>query len=180
MVETELNTKVNEFYAKTIVTQKFLNSKNNPLELKIIVNQKKDNIFSSFNCQIGDSIKVKSKIIKKEKAEEKYTDTISSGNSAIYVTYDKKKIIINMGNIPPKTEVTLISEFIQLFEPSNIISFNINQNLPKFKGDHITYSNNEIKGKITIKTINEIKKIKNNISYANNIIEERYINENRN
>ena len=129
-VETVLDTKINEFYAKTIITQKFLNSQNNPLELKIFLNQKKDNIFSSFNCQIGDSIKVKSKIIKKEKAEEKYTDTISSGNSAIYVTYGNKKIIINMGNIPPKTEVILISEFIQLFEPSNIISFNINQNLP--------------------------------------------------
>ena len=158
MVKTELDTKVNEFYVKTIVTQKFLNSKENPIELKIILNQKKDNIFSSFNCQIGDSIKVKSKIIRKEKAEEKYTDTISSGNSAMYVTYDNTKIIINMGNIPPKTEVIFISEFIQLFEPSNIISFKINQNLPIFNEDQITYNNKEIKGKITIKTINEIKR----------------------
>ena len=109
-VETVLDTKINEFYAKTIITQKFLNSQNNPLELKIFLNQKKDNIiFSSFNCQIGDSIKVKSKIIKKEKAEEKYTDTISSGNTAIYVTYENNNIIINMGNIPSKTEVIFIS-----------------------------------------------------------------------
>ena len=171
MLETELDTKVNEFYAKTIVTQKFVNYEESPIELKIIVNQKMENfIFSSFICRIGDSIKVKSKIIKKEKAEEKYTDTISSGNSAIYVIYDYEKIVINMGNIPPKTKVIFISEFIQLFEPSKIIRFNIYKDLPIFREDYYksyySYKNKEIKGKITIKTINEIKKINKKLSDA--------------
>ena len=180
-VETDLDTTINEFYAKTIVTQKFLNSKENPLELKIIGNKTKENfIFLSFTCQIGDSIKVKSKIIKKEKAEEKYTDTISSGNSAIYVTYENNNIVLNLGNIPPKTEVIFISEFIQIFEPSKIIKYNIYKHLPIFQEDDNIYDNKKIKGKITIKTINEITKIKKNLSNDVEIIEEKYINEKKN
>ena len=180
-VETDLDTTINEFYAKTIVTQKFLNSKENPLELKIIGNKTKENfIILSFTCQIGDSIKVKSKIIKKEKAEEKYTDTISSGNSAIYVTYENNNIVLNLGNIPPKTEVIFISEFIQIFEPSKIIKYNIYKHLPIFQEDDNIYDNKKIKGKITIKTINEITKIKKNLSNDVEIIEEKYINEKKN
>ena len=180
-VETDLDTTINEFYAKTIVTQKFLNSKENPLELKIIGNKTKENfIFLSFTCQIGDSIKVKSKIIKKEKAEEKYTDTISSGNSAIYVTYENNNIVLNLGNIPPKTEVIFISEFIQIFEPSKIIKYNIYKHLPIFQEDDNIYDNKKIKGKITIKTINEITKIKKKLSNDVEIIEEKYINEKKN
>ena len=38
---------------------------------------------------MGKSLIVKSKVIKEEKAEEKYTDSISSGNVGIYTTLDK-------------------------------------------------------------------------------------------
>ena len=31
----EINTKINELYSKTIITQKFINESENPLELKI-------------------------------------------------------------------------------------------------------------------------------------------------
>ena len=85
---TAIDSKVNELFAKTTVTQKFTNSTDNPLELKIYVYKKEGLIFSEFFCQIGYSIKVKSKVIKKEKAEQKYTDSIASGNAAIFVSDD--------------------------------------------------------------------------------------------
>jgi len=120
-VFTEIESKVNELYVKTNVTQKFSNPTDNPLELKIYVFKKEEIIFSSFNCKIGDSISVKSKVIKKEKAEKKYTDSVASGNAAIFVSddpNDENRLIINMGNIPSKAEVIFISEFIHSIEAS--------------------------------------------------------------
>ena len=102
-VSVEIDSKVNELFAKTNVIQKFKNQSKDPLELKIYIYKNANLIFSSFNAKIGDSIKVQSKVIKKEKAEIKYTDSISSGNAAIFVAEDPSepdRIIINMGNIP--------------------------------------------------------------------------------
>ena len=76
---------------------------------------KKMGFFSSFNSKIGDSIAVKSKVIKKEKEEEKYSDNISKENVPIFVSDDpwnENRIIINMGNIPLKEEVIFTSNFI--------------------------------------------------------------------
>ena len=101
-VFTQVTSNVNECFYKTKVTQKFSNPLDNALELKIYIFKKENIIFSSFECQIGDSIKVKSKVIKEEKAKEKYGDSIASGNAAIFVTHDpldKNTIIINMGNL---------------------------------------------------------------------------------
>ena len=67
LVNVEIDSKVNELFAKTNVTQKFKNVSNDPLELKIYVFKNDNLIFSSFQAKIGDSITVKSKVIKKEK-----------------------------------------------------------------------------------------------------------------
>jgi hypothetical protein len=91
-VNVEIHSEVNELYSKTNVIQKFKNPESNPLELQIYVYKKDDIIFSSFFAQIGDSIKVKSKVIKKEKAEEKYNDAVSSGNEGYM--FMKMNIII--------------------------------------------------------------------------------------
>ena len=135
LVSVEVDSKVNELFAKTNITQKFKNESNDPLELKIHIFKLNNLIFSSFHAKIGDSITVKSKVIKKEKAEIKYTDSISSGNAAIFVyedPYDDHKIIINMGNIPPNEEVIFISEFIQFVESSKTYEFELFRNLPIF------------------------------------------------
>ena len=121
----DIYSKVNELYIKTLVTQKLKNETENPIELKIYVDKIENMIFSSFSAKIGDSIEVKSKVIKKSKAEEKYTDSISSGNAAIFVSKDRfnSRIIINMGNIPPKQEIIFKTEFIQFVESSNSYEF---------------------------------------------------------
>ena len=69
-VLTKIISNVNGLFCKTKVIQKFYNFLDNPLELKIYVLKKENIIFSSFLCQIGNSIKVKSKIIKEEKAKQ--------------------------------------------------------------------------------------------------------------
>ena len=118
--EVNINSKVNEVISTTSVTQKILNDTDNPIEVEVFIKKNLDNIiFSSFDAQIGDSTKIKSKVIKKEKAEEKYSDSISSGNAAIFTYFDendKNKIIVHIGNIPPKQELIFTSEFLQFTE----------------------------------------------------------------
>ena len=132
-VSVEINSQVNEIFSKSIITQKFSNQSFNPIELKIHISKMQNHIFSSFNAKIGDSKTVKSKVIKKEKAEEKYSDSISSGNAAIFVKEELDEYIINMGNIPPYEIVIFISEFIQFIENSKSFQFELSPNLPIFR-----------------------------------------------
>ena len=174
-VEVKCDSEVNELFAKTKVIQKLKNEESNPLELRVFVYKKVGIIFSSFIAQIGDSIKVKSKVIKKEKAENKYTDAISKGNASIYVYEEYNRIVINMGNIPPNQEITLISDFIQLVETSKTYEFELFRNLPIFYGKNI-FPNSNLKGKLQIKTKNNIIKIEKEILENKlKIIEEKYL-----
>jgi len=168
-VSVEIDSHVNELFSITKVTQRFKNPESNPLELRIFIYKKKDIIFSSFSAQIGDSIKVKSKVIKKNKAEEKFGDAIASGNAAIYVSEDSynNRIILNMGNIPPKEGIILICEFIQLTESSKKYEFEFFRNLPIFKGSNNIFQNFDLSGTIEIKTQNEIINVEKEILLNN-------------
>ena len=183
-VSVEIDSKINELFSKTIVTQKFKNQSEAPIELKIYVYKNDNLIFSSFNAKIGDSITVKSKVIKKEKAEIKYTDSISSGNAAIFVSEDpddEERIIINMGNIPANEEVVFTSEFIQFIEASKSLEFEIFRNLPIFQGKSEQYHNQSLKGRIKIETQNKIINIGKDILMKElKINEEKYLNEDKN
>ena len=179
--EVEINSFINEFYVKTIITQKIRNETENPLELKINFDQNGKSLFTSFSAKIGDLIQVKSKIIKLKKAEEKYTDDISSGNGAIFVCrdpYDENRIIINMGNIPPKQDLIFTSEHIQYLESTDKFYFEFFKNLPIISCEDIYFSP-EITGKVEIKMKNKIKICNKYFSNDLNIIEEKFIeNEN--
>ena len=108
-----IKSQVNEAFARTIVTQELLNDSSQPAEFSThYYNYNRGLLFSSFNVQIGESLKVSSKVIKENKAEEKYIDAISSGNAAIFTTTDKKdknKIITHIGKILPKQNVIFVS-----------------------------------------------------------------------
>ena len=159
--EITVYSKVNEVFSKTLVTHKILNDSDKPIELEIYIDRYYNkNLFSSFEAQIGDSKKAKSKVIKEEKAEIKYTDSVASGNAAIYTVIDKEdknRIIVHIGNIPPKEELTFISEFIQYTESANnSYEFEFFRNVPlmKNKGDEI--SSDIIKGILEIETKSKI------------------------
>ena len=179
-VECEIETQVNEIFVKSIVTQNFINPDDQPLELKIGIKKDPNILFNSFQAKIGDSITVKSKVMNKEKTLVKYTDSISSGNAAIFVAEDEesKNIIINMGNIPPKEKVVFISEYIYFIKFTNYYEFEIFRKLPLFfRNDSKKYSS-KIKEKIFIKTKNKICRIFKDINVENiKILEEKYLNE---
>ena len=112
--ETQIEAYVNEAYAETYITQIYFNNNNNPVELAIDLPNEKGVQFLDFEVEIKDK-KVKSKVITKEKAEEKYSDAIAEGNTAIYCEFNKmqNKYVIHLGNIEPKTKVIFKSHFHQ-------------------------------------------------------------------
>ena len=86
-----------------------------------------------------------------------------------------------MGNIPANEEVIFISEFIQYVESSKTYEFELFRNLPIFYGKAGEIQNKDLKGKINICTNNKIFKIEKNILMKELIIiEEKYLNDNKN
>ena len=112
--ETQIEAYVNEAYAETYITQIYFNNNDNPVELAIDLPNEKGVQFLDFEVEIKDK-KVKSKVITKEKAEQKYSDAIAEGNTAIYCEFNQKqnKYVIHLGNIEPKTKVIFKSHFHQ-------------------------------------------------------------------
>ena len=179
-VNCEIETLVNEVFVKSIVTQNFINPYNKPLELKIGLRKEPNILFNSFQAKIGDSIIVKSKVINKEKATIKYTDAISSGNTAIFVAEDKDKNIalINMGNIPPNEKVVFISEFLYFTKHTNYYEFEIFRKLPLFIKENSQRFPSKLKETIHIQTKNKICIISKDINVEKlKIIEDKYLNE---
>ena len=109
-----LKSNINEIFASTELTQYFVNSLENPIELTISFPIKEEINLNKFIVQIGEKI-VTSKIMEKEIAEEKYDESISSGNTGFLGEYDNemKSYSINLGNINPNEKVTLKAFFIQ-------------------------------------------------------------------
>ena len=110
-----INSNINELFATSEVTQVFTNTLTKSIELKVSFPLKPEIQLTKFVISIGDKTII-SKVLPKEKAEEKYTDAIASGNTGILSTLDEtgKSYTINIGNILPKEKVTLKSIFNQL------------------------------------------------------------------
>ena len=110
-----MKSNINEIFASTELTQYFINHLNNPIELIISFPIKEEISLIKFIIKIGEKI-VSSKVMQKEKAEEKYDNTIYSGNTGFIGRYndnEMKSYSVNIGNINPKEKVTLQAFFIQ-------------------------------------------------------------------
>ena len=109
-----LKSTINEVFASTELTQYFINSLDDPIELIVSFPIKEEINLNKFIIQIGDK-KVTSKVMEKRDAEEKYDESISSGNTGFLGEYDyeEKSYSINVGNINPKEKVKLKAFFIQ-------------------------------------------------------------------
>ena len=107
-----LNSKVNEIYATTELTQYFTNSFDQPIELTIIFPIKEEISLSKFVISTDGKIVI-SKVMAKEKAKEKYNDSIATGNAGFLSTYEENDVSysVNIGNISPKQQIKLNTIF---------------------------------------------------------------------
>ena len=165
-----VDTKLNEFYAKTIITQYFTNSSKEPIELEISFPIRNEIQFSKFTIKINGKIMI-SKIYEKQKAQEKYSDAIASGNNVIIAEYQNNEYKINIGIIKPNCTIELQTQFLQFILSKDMsYCFNTMINFPYFNDNRFKYENYcnseqyfcNIKGKILLKTNSKITRL---ISY---------------
>ena len=132
-----LSSEVNEIFATTEVTQYFTNPLDKSIELKIIFPINENITLSKFEVSIDDK-KIKSKVMAKEKAEEKYSDSVASGNMGFISRYeeDNKAYSVNIGNLKPKQQIELKSYFIEMIGSKDLsYEFNIMEDYPDFQYD---------------------------------------------
>ena len=144
-----LSSKVNEIYATTELTQYFTNTLEEAIELTILFPIKDEISLSKFVVAIGDKI-VLSKVMPKEKAEEKYNDVIASGNVGVISKYEEesKAYSVNIGNLKPKEKIKLNSIFLQMIGAQDLsYEFSIMEKYPSFYYKD-SKSNNKPKDKI--------------------------------
>jgi len=124
--EIEVNSTINEIFATTIIKQNFKNTFNKNIELIINFPIREEVILKKFEVQIGDK-KITSKILPKEKAEEKYSDSIASGNIGVIGNYtENNNYRVSIGNLAPNQVMNLTSEFIQMIsQDDKSYEFNI-------------------------------------------------------
>ena len=171
-----LFSKINEIFATTEVTQFFTNKLENPIELIILFPIIEKLSLSKFSIRIDDK-EIISKIISKEKAEEKYNDSISSGNMGFISRYedDNKSYSVNIGNLQPNKRIELNSIFIQMIDSRDLsYQIDIMEVYPSFCYKEMKdkkQKNKNISANFTIETQSKItrlivpffdKEIKNN------------------
>ena len=161
-----ISSEVNEIFASTEVTQYFTNELKDPIELKIIFPIHKKLSLSKFIVTLDEKTII-SKVMAKEKAEKKYSDTIASGNVGFMSSYedDNKTYSVNIGNLAPNKQVKLQSIFIQMLNSNDLsYEFNIIENYPAFRYDgmKINYSENDnkkLEARIKIETQSKITRL---------------------
>ena len=162
-----LNSKVNEIYATTELTQYFTNSFDQPIELTIIFPIKEEISLSKFVISTDDKIVI-SKVMAKEKAKEKYNDSIATGNAGFLSTYEENDVSysVNIGNISPKQQIKLNTIFIEMIGSQDMsYEFIIMDKYPTFhirqtkKSKKIKPINTILKANIEIKTESKITRL---------------------
>ena len=131
---------INEIYGTTEVTQYFTNTLDSPIELSVGFPILEEINLTKFLVTIGEKT-IASKVMSKEKAEEKYNDSLASGNTGIMSTYDNslKNYTVNIGNILPKQKLKLSTFFIQMLGANDMsYEFKIIESYPTFN-----YNNKE-------------------------------------
>ena len=169
-----LNATINEVFATTELIQYYQNTSDNPIELQILFPIKENINLSKFEITINDK-KVISKILEKEKAKEKYSDTIAKGNTAIISDYSKdyKSYNINIGNLNPKESLclkTIYNQSISSYDMS--YQYIIMKDFPSFineENDEDEKINPEIILKININTFSKITRLITNFKKKDNL-----------
>ena len=153
-----INTSINEIYAITEIKQTFTNTTSNNIELSISFPIIEDIQLNKFAVFKGEEIVI-SKVLDKERATEKYSDSISEGNTGILSSYNENNLNydVNIGNILPKEKIELISYFFQKITSNDMsYEFILMQNLPAFS--HKIFMK-KIIGKIIIKTNSKLTRL---------------------
>ena len=159
---------INELMCQTEITQYFKNTKKNPIELEIEVPQISNCNITKFEMIKGGK-KVISRLLEKEKAKEKYNDTISTGNYGFISHQKETKNIICLGNIASGEEIELKTFYLghiinkdlsyQASFPVIFPNFIMGDPDSKEEPETYYYKKKIVKGKIFLKTRSKITRL---------------------
>ena len=179
-------TYINELMSQTTVIQHFKNTRNEPIELEMIIPQLSNINITKFEM-IKNNKKIVSRLLEKEKAKEKYSDTITTGDSS-FISYNQEtETEICLGNVAPGDEIELKTYFFghiknkdlsyQARFPIIFPEFSLNDPNKGENLDYYRYSKKDVNGKIYINTQSKITRLV--ISGSNNFnkIEKKYGND---
>jgi len=115
--------------------QYYKNNNNKPVELTVIYPLRKEINFKKLNIDINGK-KSYSRIFEKEKAEDKFSDAMASGNVGIiskYAEEDPNSYSITIANVAPDAMIELTSEFIQFITSDDMsLCYSVMTNYPIF------------------------------------------------
>ena len=160
-----ITSQVNEIFASTELVQFFTNPLDNAIELTIFFPIKEEINLSKFVVSMDDKI-ILSKILPKEKAEEKYNDSVASGNVGVLSKYEEKNdaYSVNIGNLQTKKQIKLTSIFIQMIGAKDIsYEFIMMEKYPSFYYKELENNkgqkNKIIKANFEIKALSKITRL---------------------
>ena len=158
-----LKSSINEIFASTQITQYFKNPLDSPIELSISFPIKEEISITKFSISIGNKV-IMSKVLPKEKAEEKYEEALEEGNSAFISKYDEENnYIVNIGNIDSQQIVTLNSFFIQMIGSQDMsYEFTMMEKYPTFHYKELNVEkprNKKIIARLQIETQSKITRL---------------------
>ena len=112
-----IESSINELYSETKTSIKMINlNDTSKVELKMKLPLAKNSVLQKFEA-IKNNQKIVSKIYKKEKAEEKFSDAIAQGNMGLITTIKEDKpeeVEVNIGNLEPKETIEFILYSVDL------------------------------------------------------------------
>ena len=184
-----INTHINELICQTEVIQYFKNSRETAVELEMVIPQLSDINITRFEVIKKDQ-KIISQLLEKEKAKEKYNDTISTGNSSLISYNENNTTKICLGNLPSGEEIELKTYFFghiickdlsyQAKFPVIFPSFLIQDSKSEGNIENYSYNKSVVQGKININTSSKITRLIISGSKNFDKIEKKYSDDKRN
>ena len=184
-----INTNINELICQTEVIQYFKNNRETAIELEMVIPQLSDINITRFEVIKKDQ-KIISQLLEKEKAKEKYNDTISTGNSGLISYNENNTTKICLGNLPSGEEIELKTYFFghiickdlsyQAKFPVIFPSFLIQDSKSEGNIENYSYNKSVVQGKININTSSKITRLIISGSKNFDKIEKKYSDDKRN
>ena len=104
MVKVDTRSELRGSTASTNVELTYVNpSQDSPLECTYVVPIEKNTLLAKFEAVINDRV-VETKVMRKERAQERYDDAVAGGNAAVFAKKSKKDdtMTIKLGNLLPE------------------------------------------------------------------------------
>jgi uncharacterized protein YegL len=156
-----ITSSINEVFATSEVVEYFTNNLNKAVELTVSFPLKHEIQLTRFIITIGNKTVI-SKVLSKEKANEKYTDAIASGNTGILSSFNESfsNYTINIGNVLPNEKVKLTSIYNQMITSHDMsYEFSFLEHYPCFVFEGKKVESKRIEGKFILNTKSKITRL---------------------